>query len=189
MLKSRKQPYSGLHQKKHSQYGKGGDPAPLLLTVEALPGRLYPDAESSAQKKHRMHQRRDTKMILRINHLSCKDRARELLVSSLEKRRLALMSLNEAPENRAGPGWSPQVRPIKALLGYSASCQMHVFIFLSQSCLLVRVSLVEVCCRGMRYCLKNPSRWVVQLLRECEVLYLLGFECFLFGLVFWRSFS
>ena len=67
-------------------------------------------------------QRRATKMILRTDHLSYKGKVRELVFFSLEKgSRLPLMGLNEAPEHRAGPGCSPQVRTIKVLLGHSGS--------------------------------------------------------------------
>ena len=45
--------YPGLHQKKHGQQVKGGDPAPLLCTGVTSPGVLHPDVESSIQERHR----------------------------------------------------------------------------------------------------------------------------------------
>ena len=45
--------YPGLHQKKHGQQVEGGDRAPLLCADKASPGVLYPDVESSVQKKQR----------------------------------------------------------------------------------------------------------------------------------------
>ena len=47
------QPYSGLHQEKHGQQGKGGEPVPLVCTDEISPGVLCPDVESSVQETHR----------------------------------------------------------------------------------------------------------------------------------------
>jgi len=49
---SESQPYPGLHQKKHGQQCKGGEPACLLCTAEASPGVLRPDVESSIQERH-----------------------------------------------------------------------------------------------------------------------------------------
>ena len=46
------QAYPGLHQKKRSQQGEGGDPAPLLCTGEALPGVVPPYVESSVHERH-----------------------------------------------------------------------------------------------------------------------------------------
>jgi len=40
------QPYPVLHQNKCGQQIKGGDPAPLFCTGEALTGVLHPDVES-----------------------------------------------------------------------------------------------------------------------------------------------
>lgn len=47
------QPYSGLHQEKNGQQGKGGDCVPLLCTDEISPGVVCPDVESSEQETHR----------------------------------------------------------------------------------------------------------------------------------------
>jgi len=85
------QPYSGLHQKKCGQQGKGGDTAPLLCTGETLPGVLHPAVESALQKRHILleHvQRRATKMNHGVKHLSDGNR-----LSSLEKRRETVRSL------------------------------------------------------------------------------------------------
>jgi len=48
---SESQLYPGLHQKKHGQQDKGGDPDPLLCAGEPSPGILCPDVETSAQKR------------------------------------------------------------------------------------------------------------------------------------------
>jgi len=45
--------YPGLHQRKHGQQVKGGDPTPLLCAGEASSGVLRPDVESAVQKRHR----------------------------------------------------------------------------------------------------------------------------------------
>ena len=44
---SESQLYSGLHQKKHGQQGKGGDPAPPLCAGEASPGVVHPNVHVS----------------------------------------------------------------------------------------------------------------------------------------------
>ena len=42
----------GLHQKKHGQQVKGGDPATLLCGIEASREVQHPSVESSVQKRH-----------------------------------------------------------------------------------------------------------------------------------------
>jgi len=82
------QPYPRLHQKKCGQQVKGGDSAPLLCIGETLPGVLQLDLESSVETNVLEHiQRRTTKMIQRMEHLSCEDRLKETGLCSLKKRR------------------------------------------------------------------------------------------------------
>ena len=74
------QPYPGLHQKQGGQQVKGGDSAPLLRSGETPPGVLRPALEPSAQKGHglllELVQRRATKMIQGLKHLSYEGRLR-----------------------------------------------------------------------------------------------------------------
>ena len=67
----------GLHQKKHGQQVKGGDPATLLCGIEASREVQHPSVESSVQKRHGLvgvHPEQDHKK--GMPH--CEDRPREM---------------------------------------------------------------------------------------------------------------
>lgn len=85
------QQYPGLQPEQHSQQGEGGDLAPLLCAGEASPGALRPkwSPQYSRDMEPLEHvQKRATKMLQGMEHLSYEDRLRVLGLFSLEKKRL-----------------------------------------------------------------------------------------------------
>jgi len=72
----------GLRQKMRNQQVEGGNPVPLLCAGETLPGELCPDLECPQFRRDvnllDCVQRRATKMDQGMEHLSYKDRLKEL---------------------------------------------------------------------------------------------------------------
>jgi len=87
-------PVSWAASNKRGQQVEGGDSAALLscaLPRETSPAVLRPAVEPSAQEGTQLLEqvrRRARKIILNLEHLSYEDRLRELVLFSLEKRRL-----------------------------------------------------------------------------------------------------
>jgi len=83
--------YPGLNQEKHGQQVKGGDSAPLLCAGETPGGVLRPALEPWHRRDMDLLewvQRRATKMMQWLEHLSCENRPREMGPFILEKRGL-----------------------------------------------------------------------------------------------------
>lgn len=79
------QSHPGMHQKEGGQQVEGGDSSPLLLWVLRL--ALEPQCKKDVNLLEQV-QREATKMMRKLEYLSCEDTMRELGYFSLEKRKL-----------------------------------------------------------------------------------------------------
>ncbi len=70
------------------QHVKGGDSAPLLCSCETPPLRFWSSPHKKGIELLEQVQRRATKMIRGLKHLTYKGMLRELGLFSLEKKRL-----------------------------------------------------------------------------------------------------
>jgi len=83
--------FPGLHQKKYGQSVELSDSAPLLCSGETSPGVMRPALEPPAQERHGpvgVSPEEATKMIRRLQQLSCEERLRKLSLFRLDMRRL-----------------------------------------------------------------------------------------------------
>jgi len=90
------QPYPGLHQEKCDQQVEGGDSASLLCSALVRPQLQSCIQLWSPQQKKNMEQllwvqKKVTKLIRGLKHLSCEEKLRELGLLSLEMIRETLL--------------------------------------------------------------------------------------------------